>query len=479
MRLLLGLVFVGACQGAESTMPERVHLGVVRAPSGTVVVLDAGMAYLWCHESFGAPERWRMDDKSRATAASAMDLRIEGPDAEEAGRRFDRQWHPRWLFDIPTAMVPGMRESFAAVIAPLRLKAELVARPRRVAHRERVDLAIAHGHGAGEIQYHGMWAAVFSGLPIDRDIAVVGERMPSDSPDAQRWRRVVLDIDPGATIATTTMAGHAMVDWSRLMIADADALGTWQHDEPLDGRYDLVFWGTDAAALAQRLKATALSDTQFGWRDLAHDAAAEASETLTKAKDTEGLKFAVDLRPHSHHWQLMQQVDASQSASGTVTIGDARLCGFMTSWGDGIFDILVARAANGRPVQVIIDCGNDSMVDRQRRFDEWWFGAFARLALVSKRVTEEHAPVGFLYREEPDREQDSGWRVTAGTEDQVYMDDPGHSVLIPLRDLIRDDRALEDLLRSPAGSAFARGPDGSFSPSEAPRDPDEPAGSDR
>jgi len=34
-----------------------------------------------------------------------------------------------------------------------------------------------------------------------------------------------------------------------------------------------------------------------------------------------GWKVAIDFRPHSHHWQLMQQVRASTSESGTVELG--------------------------------------------------------------------------------------------------------------------------------------------------------------
>jgi hypothetical protein len=85
-----------------------------------------------------------------------------------------------------------------------------------------------------------------------------------------------------------------------------------------------------------------------------------------------GWKVAVDFRPHSHHWQLMRQVRAATSESGTVELGAAKLCGFMASWGDGIFDILAERDAAGRLARLTIDCGNAERVRRQRRFEEKW-----------------------------------------------------------------------------------------------------------
>jgi len=44
----------------------------------------------------------------------------------------------------------------------------------------------------------------------------------------------------------------------------------------------------------------------------------------------------------------------------------------MTSWGDAIFDILAERDAVGRLARLTIDCGNEDMVTRQRKFEEKW-----------------------------------------------------------------------------------------------------------
>jgi hypothetical protein len=67
-----------------------------------------------------------------------------------------------------------------------------------------------------------------------------------------------------------------------------------------------------------------------------------------------------------------------------------------------------------------------------------------------------------MYREAADRPNDSGWRVFAGDESAAYTDDPSNAKVVPLRDLIEDDPALEPLLRTPAPCGFERSPSGSF-----------------
>jgi hypothetical protein len=60
----------------------------------------------------------------------------------------------------------------------------------------------------------------------------------------------------------------------------------------------------------------------------------------------------VYFRPHSHHWQVMRQVRASEFEAGSVDIGDARLLGAMTTWGDGYFPVSADLDASGALVAV-------------------------------------------------------------------------------------------------------------------------------
>ena len=77
-------------------------------------------------------------------------------------------------------------------------------------------------------------------------------------------------------------------------------------------------------------------------------------------------------------------------------------------------------------------------------------------AFVSARVARDGEPVRFLYREAPDRTDDSGWRVFAGDESEEYSNAPGNAVVLPLRELIDRDPSLKDVLRTPAQCAFER-----------------------
>ena len=66
--------------------------------------------------------------------------------------------------------------------------------------------------------------------------------------------------------------------------------------------------------------------------------------------------------------------------------------------------------------------------------------------------------VGYLYREEPDQENDSGWRITANDESDEYMDDAGNIAYVSLGAVLNRDDSFRELLDSPVGSAFIRNP---------------------
>ena len=80
--------------------------------------------------------------------------------------------------------------------------------------------------------------------------------------------------------------------------------------------------------------------------------------------------------------------------------------------------------------------------------------------LASNRVAKERKKVGFLYREEPDNTQDSGWRVFSGEEDQDYADDAAHFDLYNASTIVEIDPSIEPLLSSPPFTAFERAENG-------------------
>ncbi|MCA0364913.1 MAG: DUF2185 domain-containing protein [Spirosomataceae bacterium] len=79
-----------------------------------------------------------------------------------------------------------------------------------------------------------------------------------------------------------------------------------------------------------------------------------------------------------------------------------------------------------------------------------------KTCLVTNKITVEGMKVGFMYREEPDDEDDSGWRFLSGTEDDDYMDDPENMMMVDLNVVANYDRAIIPILKKPVGSEWER-----------------------
>jgi hypothetical protein len=77
----------------------------------------------------------------------------------------------------------------------------------------------------------------------------------------------------------------------------------------------------------------------------------------------------------------------------------------------------------------------------------------------TRYIAEEGHQVAFMYREEPEDEEDSGWRILAGIEDQEYLDTPGNGGLYDVNAIANADPDIVPFLDAPVGSAFARGDD--------------------
>lgn len=78
---------------------------------------------------------------------------------------------------------------------------------------------------------------------------------------------------------------------------------------------------------------------------------------------------------------------------------------------------------------------------------------------VTARVLYDGQRAACLYREEPEQEGDSGWRIMAGDEDQAYMDDEDHVFYVSLGAVLNKDDAFVHLLDAPVGSVFERSPE--------------------
>jgi hypothetical protein len=78
-------------------------------------------------------------------------------------------------------------------------------------------------------------------------------------------------------------------------------------------------------------------------------------------------------------------------------------------------------------------------------------------------ITCDGRKVAFMYREEPDRDIDSGWRFMSGYESDEYMNDPDNHAIYDVNTIANYDPDIIPFLDAPVGSAFERpGGDGDF-----------------
>jgi hypothetical protein len=324
-------------------------LGEVTCGSGTLIVVDPGLLNLWSHDRPPVIPLGILEDSTTDSANRGVDFHIDGPDAEAAGRAFGHGWHPRYIYDIPAHGLDALRGKFEALVAERGLRAHLVPVEGRVRHRQRVDDVLRRAP-AGEVSFHGLRAPVISGIPRG-PMRILGRRMP-DGEHQDMWQEVWLDCLPEANVASTEHFGTVSVDWARVMFADVEALGSWQHDDPLDGLADVVFWGLDASRAAQALSAPALGEGQYGWTDLPIEAAVERGEAVEDFLHAGGVKFAMDFRPHSHHHEILRQIRSTPTQSGVLDVAGQRLCAFFTTWGDGFYPVHRDLTAHGNVARV-------------------------------------------------------------------------------------------------------------------------------
>lgn len=82
--------------------------------------------------------------------------------------------------------------------------------------------------------------------------------------------------------------------------------------------------------------------------------------------------------------------------------------------------------------------------------------------LATDQITVKGSPIGFMYREEPDNPQDSGWRFFSGTETDEEANDPSRIGMFSLNTIANYDDAIIPLLSAGFGRAFGRNEQGVF-----------------
>ncbi|MBL3664745.1 hypothetical protein JL475_01645 [Streptomyces sp. M2CJ-2] len=337
-------------------MEEIFRLSEIRCPSGTLVVVDGGHLGLWSGERSPAEIDPALlgvyDTETAADVLGSVDFAVVGPDASAAVRSFGRQ-PGAVLHDIPASRAAGLGTMFEDHCRAAGLDARLEAMPSREPHAQRARRTAAEGGGG--FQMFGVPVVAVGGMPRDRHLPVLASRADGGDGAGPHWSEIRVQVSD-ARLESSMPLGDVGVDWARVLFGDADALSVWQHDEPVDGLADVAFWGAAADEAAALFEAPELGepgeDGVRGWTGLAMAEAVEKARAVMSWKEETGRRMMVDFRPHSHHWQVMRQVRASECEAGAVDIGDARLLCAMTTWGDGYFPVSADLDASGSVVAV-------------------------------------------------------------------------------------------------------------------------------
>jgi hypothetical protein len=96
-----------------------------------------------------------------------------------------------------------------------------------------------------------------------------------------------------------------------------------------------------------------------------------------------------------------------------------------------------------------------------KKGDPRWIDSDELKAFVSNLCLEKGGAVRFLYREEPDSDRDSGWRMFSGYEPEGYVDDPSNLSMLDVGLVLDRDPTLLEPLKGRTGEAFERQDPGS------------------
>ena len=76
--------------------------------------------------------------------------------------------------------------------------------------------------------------------------------------------------------------------------------------------------------------------------------------------------------------------------------------------------------------------------------------------IASDRITVDGEKVGFMYREEKEDDDDSGWRFLAGDETDEYLEDTHHFMMFDVNYIANLDAAIIPYLKWKKSTEFER-----------------------
>ncbi|HOY11790.1 MAG TPA: DUF2185 domain-containing protein [Saprospiraceae bacterium] len=82
--------------------------------------------------------------------------------------------------------------------------------------------------------------------------------------------------------------------------------------------------------------------------------------------------------------------------------------------------------------------------------------------IASDKIAIDGCQVGFMYREEPDFETDSGWRFFSGYETDEYINNPENLMIYDINTIANYDNAIIPYIEMEIGTELERQGDNSF-----------------
>lgn len=75
---------------------------------------------------------------------------------------------------------------------------------------------------------------------------------------------------------------------------------------------------------------------------------------------------------------------------------------------------------------------------------------------ATDHITVDGRRVGYMYREEPEGDWDTGWRFFSGFESDGYVNNPDNLEIYQVNTIANYDPEIIPFLKSPVNSAFGR-----------------------
>ncbi len=79
-----------------------------------------------------------------------------------------------------------------------------------------------------------------------------------------------------------------------------------------------------------------------------------------------------------------------------------------------------------------------------------------KTGFASDKITVDGEKIGYMYREDPEDEDDSGWRFYSGTEDDEFVANEDNVMIFDLNTIANYDNAIIPYLKKPIGTEWER-----------------------